>query len=974
MPRPLSPLVLLPQRCAGQSSLSMDRLMSKPSPLQNCLPLSADEPAVTPAEAPAVRPDLASQDLLKQLAGKTVWVIDAHSLIFQVFHALPEMSGPHGQPVGAVFGFTRDLFYLLQQKQPDYLFCAFDLSGPTFRHELYGDYKMNRAEMPDSLQSQLPLIHQVLDALGVPEVSYPGHEADDVLATLARQVDQAGGRCLLVTGDKDCRQLISERVQIYNIRADRTVDAEAVRAEWGIEPRQVVDFQALVGDPVDNVPGVPLIGPKIAGQLLAQYRSLEGIYEHLSEISGTKRRQNLEQYREQALLSRELVRLVDDLPLAIDWREGRPGRYDQQRTLALFRELGFRGLSRQLTELAGELLPAPEAGPPTAGRYVLIETIDQLRELAEQLQRQPAFALDTETTDLRPRWAQLVGLSFAWQAGEAYYVPVRAPAGQPRLAWEEVRAILQPILEDPRVQKRGQNLKYDLIALRAAGVRVRGVHFDTMVASYLLDTGQQTHRLDDLAQRYLGVVPIPITDLIGKGCEASCLDEVEVGRVCRYAAEDADLSWRLAEILSQRLATEGLERLFYELEMPLVEVLAELEYTGMAVDTDLLAVLARQFQERLEELEAEAYALAGHTLNLASPRQLAQVLFEERKLPVIKKTKTGPSTDVEVLEQLARIDPLPAKIIQHRQYAKLKGTYVDALPLLVHPQTGRVHTSLNQVVTATGRLSSNEPNLQNIPVRTEAGRQIRAAFIPGSRDCRLLAADYSQIELRVMAHFSQDQTLLDAFAEDADVHARVASEVYGVPVAGVDADMRRSAKAINFGIIYGQSPFGLARVLDIEQDQAAAYIETYFARHRGVEDFIENLLAECQRNGYVTSIFGRRRRIIGVRDPSRRRSSRQRTLPERTAINTVIQGSAADLIKQAMIHVYRRLESQSIPARMLLQIHDELVFEVHAAAVDELARLVTDEMARVADLSVPLKVDVRHGTNWAACEPWQTSS
>ena len=904
-----------------------------------------------------------TETFAEMLSGKTVYVVDCHSLIYQVFHALPEMSSPSGQPVGAVFGFARDIFYLLNQKRPDYLFCAFDRPEKTFRHELYQPYKIQRESMPEDLRPQITEIRRLLMAMGIPVLDHPSYEADDILATVARHTEQLGGECFLVTGDKDCRQLITDRVWVYNVRKDEIYDAAALRETWGIRPDQVVDFQSLVGDSVDNVPGVSLIGPKIARELLNKYDTLEGVLDHAGEVSGTRRKQNLIEGREVALLSRKLVRLIDRVPVDVDWTAGRVGGINQERVLPLLREFGFRRLTE---ELGG--WDANEAPSAWEADYRAITTPAELERLVAQMSEQDQISLDTETTDLNPRRAEIVGYCFAWEAGRAYYVPVSAPQGEPCLDPKSTLDSLRPVLENPSIKKIGQNLKYDMVVLRGAGVELAGETFDTMVADYLLEAGARTHNMDDLSKRYLNHTPIKISALIGKGKQQKRMDEVPLESITQYAAEDADVPLRLVDILRQKLKEQQLDRLFTTLEMPLIEVLVELEYNGIKVDVDHLRQLSRRFGERIDALEHEIYDLAGHTFNIASPKQLATVLFKEQMLPVLKKTKTGASTDAEVLEQLANQHPLPAKIIEYRQNAKLKSTYVDSLPQLVHPTTGRVHTSFNQVVAATGRLSSNDPNLQNIPIRTEAGREIRSAFLPGHEGWQLLAADYSQIELRVLAHFSRDETLLAAFAKDEDIHAHVASEVHGVPLEGVTSEMRQRAKAINFGMIYGQSPFGLAKMLDIEHEEATQFIDAYFTRHPGVDRLLTKILEECRQNGYVTTILGRRRSIQGIRPISDVAGvSRHRILPERTAINTVIQGSAADLIKLAMIRVHDRLRREKHPARMLLQIHDELVFEVPLEQVANLAELVTEEMAGVQELAVPLKVDVKSGSNWAQC-------
>lgn len=989
------------------------------------------------------------------LKGQTVWAVDAHSLIHQVFHAMPEMTGPRGQPVGAIFGFTRDLLSLIDLK-PDFLLCAFDLPGKTFRHQIYPEYKADRPAMHEDLQPQIPVIRQMLSALGIAQVECPGYEADDILATVARRATDLGARCVLVTNDKDCRQLISDHCKLFNIRKGEYFDRESLHEEWGIRPDQVVDFQALVGDPVDQIPGVPLIGPKIARQLLEQYGSLENVLDHAHQVSGAKRRENLIAARQQALMSRQLVRLEDDVPVAIDWNAARLGLANPTAAMALCDELGFRSVAgriRQLfaageraaggkagvgrqppydpqtptgdctlppdlddesqrtdalegahrksshrdlqTQAAGEQTeetvdrrsnavqtisvppakadgrsaaghgsepqPAPSSGGREAIAATVVDTSEALREFVAQLRQQKRFSIDTETTHVWPRWAELVGISFAWDGGGGWYLPLRAPEGERRLDQAEVLEQLRPILEDESVVKIGQNLKYDRIVLRCAGVELRGSGFDTMLADYLLDSGSRSHSLDAMAHRYLNHSTIRINELIGSGKSQKRMDEVSVRRVADYAGEDAVLPWRLAPLLEDRLEQAGLRTLFEQVEMPLMDVLVDMEHLGMPIDLALLARLSDAYQQRLDQLQQEIVELAGHPLNIDSPKQLQQVLFDELGLPRGRRTQTGNSTDAETLEELARLHPLPAKILEYRQYAKLKGTYVDALPRMVHPKTGRVHTSFNQVVTATGRLSSNDPNLQNIPVRGEAGREIRAAFTAGKPDWLLLAADYSQIELRVLAHFSADANLCQAFARDDDIHSQVAARVFGVGLNQVDAEMRRRAKAVNFGVIYGQGPVGLARALGIDRRAAAEFIDSYFAGYPGIEKFLEDTLKQCRQTGYARTLLGRRRPIEGVRPGA----GRQRNLAERTAVNTVIQGSAADIIKLAMLAVRRRLHREQLAAQLLLQIHDELLFETPADQVDRLAEIVADEMAAVATLSVPLKVDVKVGPNWA---------
>ncbi len=956
-------------------------------------------------------PETESSPPPKSLRGKSVWVIDAFSLIFQVFHALPEMTSPGGEPVGAVFGFTRDVLFFLEEKKPDYLFCAFDMPGDTFRHEMFAGYKEHRSEMPEDLRPQIRSVERMLATLGVPVLGVSGYEADDVLATVARITAELGGECVIVTGDKDCRQLLGERVKMFNVRKNQIFDAAALEADWGVRPEQVVDYQALVGDPVDNVPGVPLIGPKLARELLQKYGTLDNLLDHADEVAGEKRKQNLINGRQQALLSRKLVRLDANVPVPINWERGRAGKIDPARAAALFAEFGFHTLTEKFRDRA----PAPRV--QWVADYRTIDTPEKLREFVAELERQPCVSIDTETTSTAPRWAELVGFSFSWKAGEGYYLPVRAPDGESRLDLGETLAALRPALENPAIRKIGQNIKYDLVVLRSAGIHVAGVEFDTMVASFLIDAGERNHNLDELAARYLQHDTTKITQLIGTGKQQKRMDEVPVPIITHYAAEDADVVWRLRPLLEPRLREMQCDTLFNDIEVPLVEVLAELEHNGMKIDVPRLGELSRQYAEKLAVLEQEIYDLAGRHFNIGSPKQLQQILFVEQKLPKLRKTKTGASTDADVLEELARVHPLPAKIIEYRTYAKLKNTYVDALPQLVHPATGRVHTSFNQSVAATGRLSSSDPNLQNIPIRAKQGREIRSAFLPGYDGWKLLAADYSQIELRVLAHFSGDETLLASFARDEDIHARVASQVFNVPLGEVTADMRRVAKAVNFGVIYGQSPFGLSKMLGIEQLKAADFIRAYFAGYPGVSRFLESVIDQCRSDGYVRTILGRRRTIRGLgqvsgpltpgespgestkqsidvaapdeldADMNEAETAaeqtavpqtpaaplpnplKQRSLAERTAINSVIQGSAADIIKLAMIKTYRRMKAENLASRMLLQIHDELMFEVPPDETERMIALVREEMSGVMALRVPLKVDIKTGATWADCEP-----
>lgn len=900
------------------------------------------------------------------LSGQTVVVIDSHSLIYQLFHAMTPMSSPSGFPVSTVYGFLRDVADLRQRLQPSFIWCAFDVSEKTFRSTLYEQYKAHRDPMPDELRLQIPLIRQGLEALGVGLIGVPGFEADDVLATLAALISQGDGHCVLVTSDKDCRQLLSDKVRLYNIRKDEMYGPEELRATWGIRPDQVVDFQSLVGDSVDNIPGVPLVGPKLATQLLGQFETLENVLANADKVSGEKRAENLRVYREQALLSRELVRLRSDVPLELDWGSANFSRKNTAALDTFFKELGLRKLSERL--LGKEAMPEIQ---PTAWEtnYRCVTTQGQLDELVTSLQAASIIAFDTETTSTNPRDAEPVGYSFAWASGHAAYVPLRAPGHFVTLPASAVNAAIAPIMSDAKIRKVGQNIKFDIIVLRTQSVDVAGLLCDSMVADYLLDPGQRNHSLDDLSKRRLKHETIPITHLIGSGKGQLCMDQVELPLITDYAAEDADVPWRLTPLLLAELDALELRRLFDEVELPLIEVLAEMEFNGIRVVPETLARMSGEFDSRIERLRTEIVSLAGVDFNPDSPKQLATILFERLGLPVVKRTPTGPSTDVEVLQELSEHD-ICSKLIEYRQLTKLKGTYVDSLPKLISPKTGRIHTSFRQDVAATGRLSSSDPNLQNIPIRTEEGRQIRSAFCAGPEGWLLLAADYSQIELRVLAHYCRDANLCRAFEMDRDIHTQVAAQVYKVSIDEVTSQQRRSAKAINFGIIYGQSPFGLAKALKISKDEAAAFIDAYFASLPGVREFMVDTLAQCRQQGWVSTLMGRRRLVKGVRNFRELSEARRRILiePERIAVNTVIQGTAADLIKVAMINVCRALKKSGLQANLLLQIHDELVLEVAPQDIAAVERLVREEMTQVVQLAVPLKVDTKFGPNWAACE------
>jgi DNA polymerase I len=898
-----------------------------------------------------------ASEMSQSLVEKKIFLIDGNSQAYQAYYAIKsDFTAPDGLPTNATYGFTLMLLKILREKKPDYILVAFDTAAPTFRHKAYVDYKAQRKGMPDDLVTQFEWIKKVLAAYRIKAVEMPGYEADDVLGTLARRAADDGLTAVIVTRDKDALQLLGDNVLIWDNRKDEFYSAADLQREMEIRPSQVVDMMAFSGDVSDNVPGIPGVGPKTALALIQQYGSFDEVYKHVDEIKGPKLRANLVQYKDDAVLSRELVTIDTNVPIDVKIEDFKAQPPDAERLAELFRRLDFRSLP-------GAGTVAAPAAAVSAAEYILVDSDDKLAALVAALDGAEAFAFDTETTGLSPIDASLVGMSFAVRRGQAYYVPVLCPPLERCLAKEKVFPALKPFLEDPAKRKIGQNLKYDILAMKQAGVQVRGAHFDTMVAAYVVDPGRHRYNLGDLTADYLAYTMIPIEDLIGKGKKQITMDMVSCARVAEYSGEDAEVSLRLARCLEPEIARLGEEKLFRDVEMPLVEVLARMEATGVRIDCDYLSAMSREFEKEISGLEARIYKEAGREFNIASPKQLADVLFEERKLSPGKRTKTAFSTDVEVLERLAEKDELARLVLEYRSLTKLKGTYLDALPRMVSPKTGRVHCSFNQTGTATGRLSSSDPNLQNIPIRTELGKRIRRAFVtePG---CLLLAADYSQIELRITAHLSGDRTLIDAFKRGEDIHNFVARQIYGVDDAGVTSEMRRTAKAVNFGIIYGQSPYGLSRQLGIPIGDAAQFIDAYFARYPGVEKYIVDTLGAAKKNSYVSTILGRRRYVSGIEGLSPRNLNSS----ERIAINTTIQGSAADMIKLAMLAIDRRQREAGSHARMILQIHDELVFEMPEDMVASERPLIESAMANALELSVPVVVNVGVGPSWLEAE------
>jgi len=885
---------------------------------------------------------------------KTVYLIDGTAYIHRAYHAIRALSNSKGLPTNAIFGFTRMMLKLIEDRQPQYAGMFFDAKGPTFRHKMYAEYKANRPPMPEDMAAQIPYIKEVTAALQFPIVEMQGFEADDLIGTYARLAEKKGFTVVMVTGDKDFVQLVTDRAMIWDPMKDTTIDAGFVKKSYGIEPLQMIEVMGLAGDTSDNVPGVPGIGQKTALNLIQNHHSMDKLYESVDSITAKKQRENLIRYRDQAFLSRDLVKIDIDAPISADLADFEIGPADTQALSALFQTLEFRQLQHALsqkTDLSDK-------------DYQPILTKEALDRLIVRLKSARIFSLDTETTSRIPMKARLVGLSFALQANEAFYIPcghdyIGAPQ---QLPLNEVLNKLKPILEDPTIKKIGQNIKYDWIVLTRHGVKLDGVIFDTMVASYLLNPSKRAHNLDQIALDFLGHKTIPYQEVAGKGKNALTFNQVLLEKAVPYACEDADITLMARDVLMPQIQEIDLQHLMENVEMPLVPVLLNMEMMGTCVDIDRLHELSKSFAHQLEALEGSIYGLAGEEFNINSSKQLGNILFNKLQLPVLKKTKkkTGYSTDVDVLTRLAEEHEMPALVLKHRTLSKLKSTYADALVDLVNPETGRIHTSFNQTVTATGRLSSSDPNLQNIPIRSAEGMEIRRAFVP-CKGWKLVSADYSQVELRILAHYSDDRILIKAFLEDEDIHARTASEVFQVSPSEVTDELRRQAKAINFGIIYGMSAFGLSKQLNIGQKMAQTYIDNYFARYKGVKAFTDETLTAAHQSKRTSTLLGRIRLLPDI--DSRNRVVRQAA--ERTAINTPIQGSAADLIKLAMLNVAGAIQEKKLESAMLLSVHDELIFEVPPYELDTLQTLVKEIMEGVWELKVPLKVNLAVGDNWA---------
>ena len=898
---------------------------------------------------------------------RVLYLIDGSSYIFRAYHAIRSLSTSKGSPTNAIYGFTSMIFKFLKDYSPEYLGIVFDSKGKTFRDEIYPLYKANRDEAPDDFKIQVPKIFEMVDSLGIPQVQIEGYEADDIMGTIAKEMEEKGISVVLVTGDKDFCQLVSEKVTLIDTMRDKKTGIKEVIQRFGVPPESVIDVFALSGDATDNIPGVRGVGEKTASELIGKFRTIESLYENLNELP-QRQRDLLEANKESAILSKRLVTIETSIPMSVSLEGFEYKGFNKEKLREIFEELEFKSLLRELgdNEKVQQEIAIIESsgGKVSYDDYHLVLTEIDFDMVLERIDLTKEVSIDLETTSQSPMRAEIVGIALSPASHESYYIPVAHRStvfdSTKQLNSKYVLEKLKPIVEDNSIKKIGQNLKYEFIVLERNGLRLRGISCDTMVAAHLIDASRLSYSLDELAKYYLEHKTITYKDVTGIGRDKINFEEVELERAKVYACEDADV----AMILSKKLASE-LEKLtlldvFKDIELKFIEVLARMEMNGVKVNSELLERLSIDFEKSLEKIAEEVYAQVGFRFNLNSPIQLREILFDKLGLPQKKMTKSGEaSTDVEVLTELSKFHPVPEKVLEHRGLSKLKSTYIDSFPKLINPRTRRIHTSFNQAGTSTGRLSSSDPNLQNIPVKTPEGRRIREAFIPED-GFLLLSADYSQIELRLLAHFSEDDSLVSAFLAGSDIHNRTAAEIFGVSEDLVTPEMRRRSKTINFGIIYGISPFGLSKQLGISNTIAKSYINEYFKRYRRVKSYTEASIREAERQGYAVTLLGRRRPIPELKSKDRT----TRGIGERTAINTPIQGSAADIIKIAMIKIQERL-SRDYRSRMILQVHDELLFEIHESEIDDLSRIIKKEMEKAWQLRVPLRVDIGIGKNWA---------
>jgi DNA polymerase-1 len=880
-----------------------------------------------------------------------LFLIDGSSYIYRAFYAIAHLSNSKGLPTNATYGFTQMLLKVLKEHRPNHLAVILDSKAPTFRSEAYKAYKANRPAMPKGLSAQIPYIKKIIEGYRISTLEMDGYEADDLIGTIAKRVESEAD-VIIITGDKDILQLVNDRIQVYDPMKEKKLGVEEVIQRFGVRPEQVIDVMGLAGDATDNIPGVPGIGEKTAIQLINTYGSVENLLAHVEEIPQKKLKENLKTHADLARLSRQLATIHTDVPINKRFGDFSLSSPDLKSLKEIFRELEFNKLLKELLE---------KNSASSAGRdYRLITDRNELLNLIEDLKKATFFSFDLKTTSPYPMWADLVGISLSHVTNQAFYIPVghgHEAGRQLPLTW--VLEQLKPVLEDGKVKKVGQNIKYEWIVLKRYGIHLQGIEGDTMIASYLLNPTKHTHDLTEIAQEYLDRSVTNYREVVGSGMKEVTFDQIEFEKARDYSCEGAEVTLQLSRVLFPKLKEDGFKELFDAVEMPLVIVLAKMEMNGVKIDPDLLREYSKEIESQLQQKMERIYGLAGEVFNINSSQQLGKILFEKLKLPVGKKTKTGYSTDGEVLTKLSLHHDLPLEILAYRNMSKLKSTYIDALPRLIHPETGRVHTSYNQTVTATGRLSSSDPNLQNIPVRAEEGNRIRQAFVP-EKGWLILSADYSQIELRILAHVSRDETLIKAFLNGEDIHARTASEIFEIPMEQVTPLKRREAKVINFGIVYGMSAYGLSQQLGTDPKIAQTYIDEYFEKYTGVRTYIERSLEEARQKGYVMTLLRRRRYLPDIHSPTF--AIRQAT--ERMAINSPLQGTAADIIKLAMIRVQDRIEELGLSTRMIMQVHDELVFEVPEEELEKAISMIRDRMESVMDLSVPLKVSIDSGKNW----------
>jgi DNA polymerase-1 len=893
-----------------------------------------------------------------------LYLIDGSSYIFRAYYAIRGLTTSKGIPTNAVYGFASMLFKFLKDYKPEYLGIVFDTKEKTFRDEIYPLYKANRGAPPDDLVQQFSRIFEVVDAFDIPQFMMEGYEADDIMGTIAKAYEKRGFNVVLVTGDKDFTQLVSDKVTLLDTMKNKETLINDVVEKYGVPPERVTDVFALMGDQVDNIPGIRGIGEKTAIGLIKTFGSLDNLLQNLNAVTG-RQKKLLEEKRDDAILSKELVTIKTDIDMDMEIEKFRYKGFDKEKLGEIFRELEFKNLLRELGDTSGGTESNSEENPAVPyDNYSLVLTEGALDRVIERIKESGELSIDLETTSTDPMLAEIVGIALSPTPHEAYYIPVAhrslADSSTKQLALPSVLEKLKPIIEDNGVRKIGQNLKYELVLLEMYGLRLAGISFDTMIAAHMLDSSRISYSLDELSRLYLGHRMISYRDVTGTGNSKINFEEVELEAAKVYSCEDADVAMLLAGKLDTELKEAGLIQVYRDIELEFIEVLARIEINGMKVDSEKLKELSREFESVLKEIEKAIYEEVGYEFNLNSPIQLRQVLFETLSLPQKKLTKSGESsTDVEVLTDLSKFHSVPEKVLEHRTLSKLKSTYVDALPRLINPRTGRIHTSFNPVGSSTGRLSSSDPNLQNIPIKTAQGKRIREAFIP-EKGYIILSADYSQIELRLLAHFSGDESLIEAFMAGSDIHNRTASEIFGVTQDLVTPEMRRLSKNINFGIIYGISAFGLAKQLGTSVSIAKSYIDEYFKRYSKVREYIRKSIDDAKRKGYAETILGRRRPIPELISDDRNKKG----FGERTAMNTPIQGSAADIINIAMIRIQEKL-SAGYKTRMILQVHDELLFEVHEQELDEISLMVKQEMEGAWTLRVPIKVEIGTGMNWA---------